>query len=70
MKNVFKISDGRWRFEIVQNGKRFIKTFKSKNEATDYAIIQRDLLALDTKGRIRHNPMAVKEVVEELIKGV
>ena len=37
MKNVFKISDGRWRFEIVQNGKRFIKTFKSKNEATDYA---------------------------------
>lgn len=39
------------------------------NEATDYAIIQRDLLALDTKGRIRHNPMAVKEVVEELIKG-
>ena len=40
------------------------------NEATDYAIIQRDLLALDTKGRIRHNPMAVKEVVEELIKGV
>ena len=40
------------------------------NEATDYAIIQRDLLALDAKGRIRHNPMAVKEVVEELIKGV
>ena len=40
------------------------------NEATDYDIIQRDLLALDTKGRIRHNPMAVKEVVEELIKGV
>ena len=40
------------------------------NEATDYAIIQSDLLALDSKGRIRHNPMAVKEVVEELIKGV
>lgn len=40
------------------------------NEATDYAIIQRDLLALDSKGRIRHNPMAVKQVVEELIKGV
>ena len=40
------------------------------NESADYAIIQRDLLALDTKGRIRHNPMAVKEVVEELIKGV
>ena len=40
------------------------------NEATDYAIIQRDLLALDSKGRVRHNPMAVKQVVEELIKGV
>ena len=39
-------------------------------EATDYAIIQRDLLALDEKGRIRHDPMAVKQVVEELIKGV
>ena len=40
------------------------------NENTDYAIIQRDLLSLDEKGRIRHDPIAVKQVVEELIKGV
>ena len=40
------------------------------NESADYAIIQRDLLSLDSKGRIRHDPMAVKQVVEELIKGV
>lgn len=29
--------DGRWRFEIVQNGKRSIKYFKSKNDAIEYA---------------------------------
>lgn len=38
------------------------------NEATDYDIIKR-FVGVDTKGRIRHKPMAVKEVVEELIKG-
>ncbi len=37
MKNVFKIANGQWRFEFVTNGKRRIKTFKSKLEAEAYA---------------------------------
>ncbi len=37
MKNVFKIANGQWRFESVVNGKRTIKTFKSKLEAQMYA---------------------------------
>lgn len=38
------------------------------NESVDYDIIQRDLLSLDELGRVRHNPIAVKNVVEELLK--
>lgn len=38
------------------------------NDLVDYDIIQRDLLSLDGLRRIRHNPLAVKSVVEELLK--
>ena len=37
MKNVFKLANGKWRFEIVENGKTFCKTFSSKTDALDYA---------------------------------
>ena len=37
MKNVFKIANGKWRFEIVVNGKLHRKTFSAKNEAIEYA---------------------------------
>lgn len=39
-------------------------------ETTKYDIIQRDLLSLDEKRHIRHNPDAVKQVVEELLSAV
>ena len=37
MKNVFKIANGKWRFESSLNGKLHRKTFSSKNEAIEYA---------------------------------
>ena len=37
MKNVFKLANGKWRFEIVENGKRYRKSFSSKTDAVDYA---------------------------------
>lgn len=37
MKNVFKLANGKWRFEIVENGKTYCKTFSSKTDAADYA---------------------------------
>ena len=40
------------------------------NEQTDYAIIQRDLLSLDAQGHLRHNPQAVKQVVEEILQNL
>jgi uncharacterized cofD-like protein len=40
------------------------------NETMNYDIIQRDLLSLDEFRRVRHNPMAVKSVVEEILSQI
>lgn len=37
MKNVFKIANGKWRFETTLNGKLHRKTFSAKSEAIEYA---------------------------------
>lgn len=37
MKNINRLSNGKWQFEIVANGKRHRKNFSSKNEAIAYA---------------------------------
>lgn len=37
MKNIWKLKNGKWQFENVFNGKRYRKTFASKNEAVNYA---------------------------------
>lgn len=37
-------------------------------EEHDYSIWKRKLVMFDEKGRIRHNPEAVKEVIEEVLK--
>ena len=36
MKNVFKLANGKWRFECLLKGKLYRKTFKTKTEAEDY----------------------------------
>ena len=36
-QNVFKLANGKWRFEIVENGKRYGKSFSSKTDAVAYA---------------------------------
>ena len=40
------------------------------NGTMNYDIIQRDLLSLDEFRRVRHNPMAVKSVVEEILSQI
>lgn len=37
MKNINKLKNGKWQFEVVVNGKRHRKNFSSKNEAINYA---------------------------------
>lgn len=36
MKNIFKIANGEWRFEIQENGKTIRKSFSGKTEAIDF----------------------------------
>ena len=35
MKNIFKLANGKWRFEVRENGKTICKTFASKADAID-----------------------------------
>ena len=37
VKNVYKLPNGNWQFEIVVKGKRFRRNFSSKNDAVAYA---------------------------------
>lgn len=39
-----------------------------KEEEHDYGVMKRMLIQFDAQGRIRHNPEAVKEAVEEILK--
>lgn len=66
MKNVFKISDGRWRFEIVQNGKIFIKTFKTKNEAIDYAKNYKDAKKFQLRTFFEMSETQIKDIKDAL----
>ena len=36
MKNIFKLNNGKWRFEVQEHGKTIRKTFSTKTEAADY----------------------------------
>ncbi len=37
MKNIFRIANGRWRFVQTVNGKKILKSFKTKAQAEEYA---------------------------------
>lgn len=43
---------------------------KLNNEVHPYQIIRRNLIYIDEKGRIRHNPDAVRQAVEEILEKV
>ncbi|EOS60984.1 hypothetical protein C815_00710 [Firmicutes bacterium M10-2] len=43
---------------------------KLSNEVHPYQIIKRNLIYIDEKGRIRHNPDAVRQAVEEILEKV
>lgn len=43
---------------------------KLEKETENYTVIRRNLIYLDEKGRIRHNPDAVQKVVEEILEKI
>ncbi|MDD7280986.1 gluconeogenesis factor YvcK family protein [Floccifex sp.] len=53
---------------LARYAKENSKPVTIQEKSHEYAIMKRNLVHLDSQGRIRHNPDAVKKVIEELLK--